>query len=102
MVSPTAATITLRQAIQSAASGDTIVINPGINPTLNSQFGGALQIPDNESLTIIGQGANSTTISAGSVGIAVQYRPSRGDSCPRHRFSRSRGCAPRRRSRSTT
>jgi hypothetical protein len=58
---------TLRSVIASAVSGDTVVIDPGVEPQLSSQFGGitisaSTLSPTPISLTIEGQGARSTTI----------------------------------------
>jgi hypothetical protein len=54
---------TLRAAVAAANSGDTIVIDPGVNPSLTS---GDIPIESNSpfSLTIVGQGAHGTTINA--------------------------------------
>ncbi|HXD65395.1 MAG TPA: choice-of-anchor Q domain-containing protein, partial [Solirubrobacteraceae bacterium] len=64
---PTPGSGTLRSVIASAASGDTVVIDPGVQPHLSSQFGGitissTTLSPTPISLTIKGQGARSTTI----------------------------------------
>ena len=49
---------TLRSVIASAVSGDTVVIDPGVQPHLSSQFGGiTINASQLASLTIVGQGA---------------------------------------------
>ncbi len=63
---------TLRSVIASAVSGDTVVIDPGVQPHLSSQFGGitisaTTLSPTPISLTIEGQGARSTTITGDGV-----------------------------------
>jgi predicted outer membrane repeat protein len=58
---------TLRSVIAAAGNGDTVVIDPGVEPHLNSQFG---EIPISgpaTPLTIEGQGARSTTITGDGV-----------------------------------
>src|SRR5687768_6611418 len=50
---------TLRNVIATAAAGDTVVIDPGVNPSLT-----AGEIAIDKSLTIRGQGASQTTVSA--------------------------------------
>ncbi len=58
----TAGSGTLRSVIASASNGDTVVIDPGVQPQLSSQFGSITISPTPTSLTIEGQGARSTTI----------------------------------------
>jgi hypothetical protein len=59
---------TLRAAIAAAANGDTIVIDPGVDPHLTAGDGG-ISIFANQfgSLAIVGQGARSTTITGDGV-----------------------------------
>jgi hypothetical protein len=52
---------TLRDAVNDAVDGDTIVIDPGIDPALSTTG-----IGTSKSLTIQGQGAAATTVSVGS------------------------------------
>jgi hypothetical protein len=69
----------LRQAIATAeadAPGDTIVIDPGVNPTLFTL--GAITILQGDSLTIEGQGARSTAISPASGGSIFLIGPYNG------------------------
>lgn len=51
----------LREAIEVAAPGETVTIDPGVNPVLSTE------IKIDKSLTIRGQGASATTISGGGV-----------------------------------
>ena len=54
---------TLRSVIGSAGDGDTVVIDPGVNPHLTAGNGGiTINASQFGSLTIVGQGARSTTI----------------------------------------
>jgi hypothetical protein len=53
---------TLRNEIAVAQPGDTIVIDPGVNPSLTGA-----EIAIDENLTIMGQGASSTSVSAGNL-----------------------------------
>jgi hypothetical protein len=54
---------TLRQVIGSAGNGDTVVIDPGVQPQLGTQRGGIVISPTGPfSLTVEGRGARSTTI----------------------------------------
>jgi hypothetical protein len=59
---------TLRSVIASAVSGDTVVIDPGVDPHLSSQFGSiTISAATMISLTIEGQGARATTITGDGV-----------------------------------
>ncbi len=51
----------LRAAVEAAAPGETVVIDPGVNPALSTE------VKIDKSLTIRGQGAGATTISGGGV-----------------------------------
>jgi hypothetical protein len=61
-VSGDGAGATLRNQIAAAKPSDTVEIDAGVNPTL-----GGTQIAINESLTIVGHGANQTTVSANNL-----------------------------------
>jgi hypothetical protein len=58
---------TLRSVIGSAQSGDTVLIDQGVEPHLSSQFGGISISGTATPLTIEGQGARSTTITGDGV-----------------------------------
>jgi hypothetical protein len=62
---------TLRNQVAAANPADTVAIDAGVNPTL-----GGTEVPIDRSLTITGQGAKQTTVSANSLSrIAVAALP---------------------------
>jgi predicted outer membrane repeat protein len=62
---------TLRSVVAAAHTGDTIVIDPGVNPHLTQSTGISLLAGQAASLTIEGQAAQSTTITGNGLGSTI-------------------------------